>query len=93
MSWKQTTAAKREQVLSLFPPEWRLASEETGGRNKRPKVIDLVSKHVSATEREITEISVLQLVQKLQHGDVTAREVLVRVTSKGFLKVSRALRS
>lgn len=77
MSWKDTTRVKREQILSSIPAEWRFAVDEVGGRTKQRNIIDLVAKRLSATDREITELPVQRLLQKLQQGDVTAREVLV----------------
>lgn len=78
MSWKQVTAAKREQVSSQFPPSWMFAPDEVGGRMKRKNVIQLLTEHTSATEREISELPVPLLLQKLQQGDLSASEVVVR---------------
>lgn len=78
MSWKQIAQSKRETILSSIPTEWRLAPNEIGGRTKQRKVVDLVAKRISSNAREITEVPVSDLLQKLRQGDVTASEVLVR---------------
>lgn len=77
MSWKQVAQSKRDSLLASIPPEWRLGPDEVGGRVKQRKVVDLVSKRISTNAREITELPVSRLLQKLQVGDVTASEVVV----------------
>lgn len=44
----------------------------------RKNVTQLLNEHTSATEREISELPVPLLLQKLQQGDLSASEVLVR---------------
>ena len=78
MAWKQTAQAKREALLSSIPQEWKLTPEELGGRTKNRNVMGLIAKRIPASARGITEIPVSRLLQKLQQGDVTASEVLVR---------------
>lgn len=82
MSWKQIAQSKREDLRASIPPEWRLDPEEVGGRIKQRKVVGLVSKRISANAREITELSVSRLLQKLQVGDVTASEVVVSMPTE-----------
>lgn len=81
MSWKQTAQTKREALLASIPPEWRLAPEEIGGRTKQRRVVEFVSKRVSASARKITEQPVQQLLRSLQQGDVTASEALVGIAA------------
>lgn len=45
---------------------------------KRKNVIQLLTEHTSAREREISELPVPSLLHKLQQGDISASEVLVR---------------
>lgn len=77
MSWKETTRQKREQLLSSFPLEWIISLDEIGGRVKHRNVVGLITKHVPATVREITELPVVVLLEKLHQGNITACEALV----------------
>ena len=79
MSWQQIAQSKRDTLLLSIPPEWRLAPMEIGTRTKQRRVTDLVVARISASAREITELPVPDLLQKLQKGDVMASEVLVCV--------------
>ncbi|KAF2158764.1 hypothetical protein M409DRAFT_38093 [Zasmidium cellare ATCC 36951] len=85
MSWKQVAQSQRETLLSSMPIEWRLAPDEIGGRTKQRKIVDFIAKRVSSDTREITELPVSQLLQKLRQGDVTASEVLAAFAHRAAL--------
>ncbi|KAI9657849.1 MAG: Acetamidase [Alyxoria varia] len=66
-NWKELAERKRESVLSLIPPEWRI--ENPPSAKDRPDVAgDYIRKFLTAQESEITETDAVGIAAKTTTG-------------------------
>ena len=74
MDWKAKGKAKRESILHLIPPKWRL-SNVPSREKKRNVTGDYIRGSLSRREIEITETSATRIVEQTTKGEWTAEEV------------------
>ncbi|KAK4141485.1 amidase signature domain-containing protein [Dichotomopilus funicola] len=72
--WQATGQAKREEILRLLPPEWRIDSVPTPQALRN--VTHYSAQFLTTEERDITEtLSAAALLGKLSRGELTALQV------------------
>lgn len=85
MGWEQITAAKRDELHSRIPPEWRLNAAALPSPSTLRNVIDLVPTFLSGSERRITQYRAPQLLGAIRDGDLTCREVVFAFSHRACL--------
>ena len=85
MSWKAATLSKRERLLSQIPPAWRLDHDKIAGPSLLPDVTGVVASHLNVLEQQITQCSTVQLLQDIERGNFTSREVLSAFSHRAAL--------
>jgi amidase len=72
-AWQQIAQSKRDTIAALLPVEWRL--QEVPSPTDAPNATSVIQTALSERELEITESSVLQLLEHLASGEFSAEEV------------------
>lgn len=75
-SWQTLAKSKRQAVLDLIPPEWRLPLPLPTTKSQKDVTGVYVEQYLTAREIEITEADAVQIVQQTSTGMWTATEVV-----------------
>ena len=74
-SWQEKAKAKKEAVLSLIPPEWRLPAPAPSVEEQVDVTGPYIQQFLSEREIEITETDAVEIVRCTTTGQWTAEEV------------------
>jgi amidase len=83
--WEARAKKKREEVLDLIPPQWRLPLPLPSPETQRDVTGDYVRQFLSAREIEITETDAVGIVEQSRTGNWTATEVVTAFCHRAAL--------
>lgn len=75
MPWKHPAKEKREAVLALIPPQWRLTVDLPAVEEQRDFTGTYIQQYLTPKEIEITETDAVGIVSKTTTGVWKARDV------------------
>ncbi|KAJ0414470.1 amidase signature domain-containing protein [Aspergillus carlsbadensis] len=75
-TWKATAAAKRESLLALIPPEWRLATPLPPPTELPNVTGPEIRRYLSTQEIKITESSAVDILRKTSSGEWRCEDVV-----------------
>jgi amidase len=75
MDWKLYAAQKRNSILELIPPAWKLPVAVPSPLEQKDVTGDYIRQFLTSREIEITETDAVGIVQKTTTGVWTALEV------------------
>ncbi|KAL2819569.1 amidase signature domain-containing protein [Aspergillus cavernicola] len=75
-TWKKNAAAKREEILSLIPPEWHLPQPLPSPSDLPCVTGKEIRQYLSPMEIEITETDAVGVVQKTSSGEWRCEDVV-----------------
>lgn len=83
MTYQQAAAQKLKQLQEGLPPEWMI--EQAANGKRRGDTLQLVQDHLSPNEQAITEANALELLRRLQQGDVSSQEVVTAFVHRAYV--------
>ncbi len=72
MTWEEIAKAKREAVFNKIPKEWII---EVPSIEKEPNAVKYLDKVLPAQETAIVDYSMIELIDKIEKGELTSTEV------------------
>jgi amidase len=85
LSWEVRACKKREEVLDLIPPQWRLSLPLPSPETQRDVTGVYVRQFLSEREIEITETDAVGIVEQTKTGKWTATEVVTAYCHRAAL--------
>lgn len=86
MAWYDTAAVKTLEIWKSVPKQWQMDSSITlHTPTEASKVHAVLHMSLSTSEQSITERTAADLLTALQHGDVSAVEVLAAFAHRAIL--------
>jgi amidase len=74
-SWQDISAAAQDELLQAIPDRWRIDQEQYSGQSDVSKV-PITCEVLSKRQIDITELTVLELQQRIRSRDLKATEIL-----------------
>jgi len=75
MDWKLLAEQKRNSILELIPPAWKLPCPVPPPSQQKDVTGSYIQQFLTSREIEITETDAVGIVQKTTSGSWTAQEV------------------
>lgn len=75
IDWQTLAATKRDSILALIPPPWRLPTPLPTAEQQRDVTGKYIQQFLSAREVEITETDAVGILARTTTGKWKAREV------------------
>ncbi|EXJ87653.1 hypothetical protein A1O1_04577 [Capronia coronata CBS 617.96] len=84
-TWSARAKKKREEVLGLIPPKWRLPRPLPSPESQKDVTADYIRQFLSEREIDITETDAVGIVERTRTGKWTATEVVTAFCHRAAL--------